>query len=299
MKHSKQNNMPHWLERTAIKLPVTILLSFLLVLPLGGAAQAIPVFGTGVGFDSNFFSGFTGVTEGVAFGQLTLGQPRVDVTSNTVFGAARARATATASAFSLGAAADSIGAPFSRTAYAFAASGFTLSGTSQSFVNLTFTLDGGIFPVSASGRVERGSVGLWIYAAGDGNGGPVAQLDFSMIDSGEFWVNINDRNGQRNFQVGNQPNLSLSAAVPANGPFLAMLMAGSQGANVDFLSTATLTGVELPLGATLTLDTGQVFGSVTAIPEPSAVPEPGTFVLLALGVTGLAVIRRRKNLLTI
>lgn len=271
-----------------MKLPLAIFLSFFLALASVRAVQAAPVFGTGVGFDHNFFSGVTGVTEGVAFGQITYGQPQADVTADNVFGQARAQATTTASGFSLGAGADSIGAPYSRQAWSFAASGFSVTGTSQSFVNLIFTIDGGIF---AGPPRDRGSAALWIYAAGDGNGGPLAYLDFSLGDQGSFFVNINDSWGSRSFGVGNQPkNLSLSATIPVNGgPFLAVLLADSQGANVDFLNTVTLTGAELPPGATLTLDTGQVFQSALAVPEP------GTFVLMAIGLAGLAATRRRKT----
>lgn len=89
--------------------------------------------------------------------------------------------------------------------------------------------------------------------------------------------------------------LRLDATLPYDSPFTFFVTLEAQaenGAWVHFADTAQLRRVDLPNGATLVGASGYDygFGSV-ALSSMSAVPEPGTLALVALGVAGLALRR--------
>lgn len=268
---------------------VSSLLFFALLTAVPGQAAAAAVFGTGTGFDQNFYSSTTGVTEGVANQQIVQGRAEVDVTSNTQFGVARARAKATPTEFSLGVSADSLYTSFPRTAWSFARTAYTLSGSSGN-VALYFTVEGDI-PVAP--LRQSAEIGFYIHGLDDAYGGPLAFVTSSLRgEDGARFINIDNNalvfgEGESNYDVGSHIVAGLRVLIPANtNGFIAMMFASSNGAEVDFIGTATLTGVELPVGATsLTLDTGQV------VP---VVPEPGALALITATFAVTSFSRRRR-----
>jgi hypothetical protein len=94
--------------------------------------------------------------------------------------------------------------------------------------------------------------------------------------------------------------LRLDASVDYDAPFtffVTLEALAENGAWVHFADTARLIGVDLPGGATLTGASGHDydFGAV-ALSSMSAVPEPGTLALVALGTAALAGSgARRRN----
>ena len=87
---------------------------------------------------------------------------------------------------------------------------------------------------------------------------------------------------------------------------LAMDLGGVHGAVSDSFSEETLKALGLVAGQTYSLDiffaerhtSASNFNITTSLligPPPPQVPEPGTFVLLALGMTGIGFARRRTN----
>ncbi len=289
-----------WLREWVRSAPVAfrsrsisiIRLLFIVATAAVPAPAAAGVFGTGTGFDQGFYSGFTGVTEGVALQQIVNGRAEIDATSTTSFGVARARANALPQEFSLGAAADSIGNSFQRSAWAFAKTDFDLSGGPGAFT-LHFTIEGDI-PLTANTSRQTASFAFYVHGLDDSSGGALGRVDGALQEDGTRYISI-DHNAQvfgegESFQTvtGSHILAGLRVTIPAGTTsIIAMMQASSNNAAIDFIGTAKLTGVELPPGSTLTLGTGQV---VPVVPEPAAIA-----LVMAPFIAALCSRRRRAR----
>jgi hypothetical protein len=93
--------------------------------------------------------------------------------------------------------------------------------------------------------------------------------------------------------------LRLDASLPYGAPFtffVTLEALAENGAWVHFADTARLTHVDLPNGAILTGASGHDYGlGAVSVASMSAVPEPGTLLLVALGTAALASSGSRRS----
>lgn len=169
---------------------------------------------------------------------------------------------------------------------------FTLTGgTGSADLSLYFELEGVLAAETLTGGfaqvVLRAIVGL----------DPVDPIDDTEIGPNIVLAAADLRLRSDAAYAGNL--LRLDASVDYDMPFTLLVTleaVAENGAWVHFADTAHMTHVDLPAGAALGSQSGRDYGiGAVALSPMSAVPEPGTLALIALGITGFAISGTRRS----
>ncbi len=146
----------------------------------------------------------------------------------------------------------------------------TLSATGQSGSGYTFVVE--YDPADVTSIGTQPVVSIW-----DATSGGTITVDYTASGSGLLWGSFDFTYGESFFF-----NSYLNTSSWAGN------YGGAGASYADFYSTAELSEIELPQGASLTSTSGTDYTG-----SQSTVPEPSTLLLLGAGIGGFAFIRRR------
>ncbi len=175
-------------------------------------------------------------------------------------------------------------------AYSLLADGITVSGTATgAAIPTSISVSGNMIVSPGTNEIANLTVKIWDYASFAAGKGPLAELDVAnvlAIDSLAFRECQGGVCGAYAAWTGSATlNTSLTAA---NLGFVIEAFGQAEGDGMNFSGTIETT-LAPPPGDTVTLASGQVFTPAVSVPDPSSL------LLVAGGLLGVGVMRRRRR----